>query len=389
MYESFYGLNRRPFQLMPDRRLLYPSEGHRRALSYLLYGLEQREGFVVITGDVGTGKTLLIQTLFAELEERPLATARLAAANLDAQAVLPMVAAAFGRPYEGRSKAALLQDLEATLLEDPAYREGALLVVDEAQTFSPQALEELRILSNMEAGGRALMQLFLIGQTEFKRLLSEPSMAQLRQRVIASHHLDPLSAGETRDYIVHRLEASGWMDDPVLDPEIFDVVYRWSAGVPRRINWVMDRLFLYGYLEERHSLYGDDLRTVMQELENEIHSSAASDAPAAEVAPKANDEGVQRLEERVAALERAFRAILNGYRRQLANGTKSVASATVTPSQAVSRVAGRIAALEQALDEAVMEELSGEDMEELARGEMEPESEMPSKKVRWGGGASD
>lgn len=337
---------------MPDRHFLYPSQGHKRALSYLLYGLEQREGFVVITGDIGTGKTLLIQTLFAELADRPLATARLAAANLDAPGVLPMVASAFGRPYEGRSKTALLEDLEATLLEDPAYREGALLVVDEAQTFSPQALEELRILSNFESNGRALIQLFLVGQTEFRRLLTEPNMEQLRQRVIASHHLEPLDAQETRDYIEHRLDAANWADDPSLEPEIFEAVHRWSGGVPRRINWVMDRLLLYGYLEERHRLSEEDLRTVVQELDTEVSAGSSLEVSASSSQQPSGSS--RELEERVAALERAFRVILKGYRRRVS----APATNSSRDSQAVSRVAGRIAALEEALDAAVIEELT-------------------------------
>lgn len=330
----------------------------------------------MITGDIGTGKTLLIQTLFAELADRPLATARLAAANLDAQGVLPMVASAFGRPYEGRGKAALMQDLEATLLEDPAYREGALLVVDEAQTFSPEALEELRILSNFECNGRALMQIFLVGQTELKRLLTDPSMAQLRQRVIASHHLEPLDAQETRDYISHRLETAEWMDDPSFEPGVFEAVHRWSGGVPRRINWVMDRLLLYGYLEELRHLGEEELRTVLQELEAEVDTETPTESAA--TAPQHDEKPFQELEERVAALERAFRVILDGYRRRFSStpppngGAGHAQSAT----QAVSRVAGRIAALEEALDAAVMEELSG--------SEADAEPALQSQKAWWG-----
>lgn len=354
MYEQFYGLTRRPFQLMPDRRFLYPSQGHRRALSYLLYGLEQREGFVVITGDIGTGKTLLIQTLFAELADRPLATARLAAANLDAQTVLPMVAAAFGRPYEGRSKAALLEDLETTLLEDPSYREGALLVVDEAQTFTPQALEELRILSNLESGGRALMQLFLVGQTELRRLLAKPSMAQLRQRVIASHHLDPLSAKEAQDYILHRLRAAQWNDDPAIESGVFDAVHEWSAGVPRRINWVMDRLLLYGYLEERHRLDMTDLDAVLEELESEVHLGSREVDQQEPTAAENGGGSVEQLEERIAALEWAVRVTPDTQRRQV------VRTSAPAMDQALSQMSERITALKKTLDDVITQSAPAE-----------------------------
>lgn len=307
MYEQFYGLTRRPFQLTPDRQFLFPSTGHKRALSYLLYGLEQREGFVVITGDVGTGKTLLIQTLFAELSDRPLATARLAAANLDAESVLPMVAAAFDLPYEGRTKAALLQAIETTLRDDPAYREGALLVVDEAQTFSHAALEELRILSNLEIGGEALIQLFLVGQTELRRVLADRAMTQLRQRVIASHHLEPLTREESRDYVMYRLRAAGWSGEPEIEPAVLDAVHERAAGVPRRVNWIMDRLFLFGYLEERPRFELADLNTVIEELDHELQGEADHRE---EILPEtvADDSRLTALELRVAVLEQALRA---------------------------------------------------------------------------------
>lgn len=315
MYEAFFNLSQRPFSLTPDSRFLFPSQGHKRALSYLLYGLEQREGFVVITGDVGTGKTLLIQALFAELAQRKIATARVAGANLSADSVLPMVAAAFGRPYEGISKVSLLRDLEVTLLRDAKYSEGALLVVDEAQTFSKEALEELRILSNFEAGGRALMQVFLVGQTDLRQVLLDRDMTQLRQRVIASHHLDPLARDECEEYIWHRLTKAGWKGDPDLTPRLFDSVFTWSKGTPRRVNLLMDRLLLYAYLEEEHRLDAEDAGVVMRELSMESSEpEVSSQAPVYEglEAPQLAD-----LEDRILALEAGFTLVM----RHVARGT--------------------------------------------------------------------
>lgn len=270
MYQKFYKLSGKPFQLTPDPRMLFPSSGHRRAMSYLLYGLTQGEGFVVITGDVGTGKTLLIQALFADISDRNLVTARLAAANLDADGVLPMVCAAFGLPYEGKSKTSLLQELERALRYDPDYNTGALLVVDEAQTMTAAALEELRVLSNLEVDGRALMQVFLVGQTELRDIVRQPKMAHLRQRVIASFHLEPLNEEETRNYIEYRLAAVGWDKDPDLAPEVFREAYRWSGGIPRRINLFMDRTLLFGYLEELHEIDASHVETVVREMREEI-----------------------------------------------------------------------------------------------------------------------
>ncbi|HYW91824.1 MAG TPA: XrtA/PEP-CTERM system-associated ATPase [Gammaproteobacteria bacterium] len=311
MYEGFYNLSRRPFKLTPDRSFLFPSKGHKRALSYLLYGLEQREGFVVITGDIGMGKTLLIQTLFEELASRPIATARIAAANLDAESVLPLVAAAFGRPFEGSGKTSLLRDLEQTLLQEPDYRDGAVLVVDEAQSFTREALEELRILSNFEVGGRALIQVFLVGQTELRRIASAPDMEQLRQRVIASYHLEPLDQDETTAYITHRMETAGWARDPELDDAVYTEVYKWSGGVPRRVNMIMDRLLLYGYLEERHRLGVAELATVIDEMALEV-GAVQPEAPV-DRQPEADAQqtpALEGLEQRMTKVERIQRFLL-------------------------------------------------------------------------------
>ncbi len=270
MYEKFYKLRGKPFQLTPDPRLLFPSKGHKRALSYLLYGLEQGEGFVMITGAVGTGKTLLIQTLFDRLASRRIATASMVSANLEGPDLLPAVASAFRLAYEGRSKAALLQDLKAHLVALRVRHTGALLVVDEAQTLTPAALELLRILSNLEISGQALLQIFLVGQTELRRTIATHQMEQLRQRIIASHRLEPLLSDESHDYILHRLHAVGWKGDPEFSPDVFSEVQRVSAGIPRKINLIMDRLLLYGYLEERHQLDRSALITVVDEIQEEM-----------------------------------------------------------------------------------------------------------------------
>lgn len=282
MYQAFYKLRGKPFQLTPDPGMLFPSKGHRRAMAYLLYGFEQGEGFVVITGAVGTGKTLLIQKLFEELAHRNLAVASIASANLDGEDMLPAVASALALPFEGRSKEALLQDVKRHLISLHARQTHALLVVDEAQTLTPAALEMLRILSNLEFRGRALLQVFLVGQTELRRIIVSNHMEQLRQRIIASHRLDPMSEEESRAYILHRLRAVGWNDDPELAPDIFTGVYLASRGIPRKINLIMDRLLLHGYLEELHSLDQTELAIVLGEIHEEMAGASPTlEAPAA------------------------------------------------------------------------------------------------------------
>ena len=270
MYQAFYKLQGKPFQLTPDPAMLFPSKGHKRAMAYLLYGLEQGEGFVMITGAVGTGKTLLIQKLFEELAHRNIAKASVASANLDGEDILPAVASAFELPYAERSKEALLQDIKQHLIRLRDRHSHALLVMDEAQTLTPAALEMLRILSNFEVKGHALLQVFLIGQAELRRTIVTNRMEQLRQRIIASHKLEPMGPEECREYTLHRLRTVGWNNDPELAPGIFTGVYLASRGIPRKVNLIMDRLLLHGYLEELHSLNQAALTVVLDEIQEEM-----------------------------------------------------------------------------------------------------------------------
>lgn len=287
MYQAFYKLRGKPFQLTPDPAMLFPSKGHKRAMSYLLYGLEQGEGFVMITGAVGTGKTLLIKRLFEELAHHNIAMAGIASANLDGEDILPAVASAFALPYEGRGKESLLQDLRRHLMALRDRHSHALLVVDEAQTLTSAALEMLRILTNFEVDGHALLQVFLIGQAELQRTIVTNRMEQLRQRIIASHKLEPMGVEESREYILHRLRAVGWNNDPELAPGIFAGVYLASCGIPRKVNLIMDRLLLHGYLEEMHDLNQTALAVVLDEIHEEM-----ADVPQTLEAP----ETLQRLD---------------------------------------------------------------------------------------------
>lgn len=301
MYRSFYGFTGKPFQLTPDLRFLYPSNGHKRAMAYLRYGLEQAEGFVVITGDIGTGKTLLIQTLLEELSDQTIATARVAAANLEAERVPAAVAAALGQPFEGKSKELILRNLEKALLHARDYLKGVLLIVDEAQTLSQESLEELRILSNLEANGRALLQIFLLGQTELQDTLRASRLRQLRQRIVVSHHLEPLTLEETKRYIGFRLVAVGWKSTPSFAPEVYERVHAQTRGVPRKINLLMDRLLVYGFLEELRAFEANHVDAVLKEMGAELSGdienympvasgdTAAGDSVAADAAGSAED----------------------------------------------------------------------------------------------------
>ncbi len=270
MYESFYKLRAKPFRLSPDSGFFYPSRGHKRALAYLRYGLSQGEGFVVITGDPGTGKTTLAQILLKEMDQQHLVVAHLTTTQLEADEMLRMVSASFGLRYEGMDKAALLKTLEAFLLARARERKRALLVVDEAQNLPARSLEELRMLSNLQVGDRALLQTFLLGQPQFRQKLEHPDLEQLRQRVIANYHLSALAPDECRSYVESRLKQVGWQNDPSFTEQAFETIHEYSEGIPRRINMLCDRVLLFSFLEEKHEVNNTILHQVTDELGQEV-----------------------------------------------------------------------------------------------------------------------
>ncbi|MEW8626704.1 MAG: XrtA/PEP-CTERM system-associated ATPase [Candidatus Thiodiazotropha sp.] len=277
MYDDFYKLEGKPFQLTPDHKFFFNSKGHNRAMAYLRYGLEQGEGFIVITGGIGTGKTTLVRNLFDELSSMNVMAAQLVTTQVDPEDMLRMVCASFGLAHEGLNKATLLHNLEAIARARHAEGKQMLLVVDEAQNLPARSVEELRMLSNFQVNNRALVQTFLLGQEEFKRTLQSPGMEQVRQRIIASYHLDPLSVEETEKYILHRLQLVGWKQDPTFADGVFKMIFEFTGGVPRRINAMCDRLMLFGCLEEMHELNKDAVLSVIQELEQEVSFDPPAD----------------------------------------------------------------------------------------------------------------
>jgi putative secretion ATPase (PEP-CTERM system associated) len=272
MYRSFYGFRVKPFQLKPDANFFFGSKGHNRAMAYLEYGLAQGEGFIVITGDVGAGKTTLVRNLFRKLESDKVLAAQIVNTHLESDDMLRLVAAAFGLPYENLGKAALLIGLEQFFRK--CYQEGkrALLVVDEAQNLSPRTVEELRMLSNFQTEDKPLLQTFLLGQPEFRKTLLSADMQQLRQRVTATYHLGPMDLPETRSYIEHRLTTAGWKGDPSFDEEAFKAIYGYASGIPRRINAVCDRLLLMGCLEQLHHFGEAEISEVVSDIQQEFEA---------------------------------------------------------------------------------------------------------------------
>jgi putative secretion ATPase (PEP-CTERM system associated) len=269
MYEAYYHFSARPFQLSPDPRFFFSSKGHRRAMAYLVYGAHQGDGFIVITGEIGAGKTMLARMLARNLESQNLVMAQVVSTQLEADDMLRMVVAAFGLPHEN-SKATLLRTLENFLLTCHRQRKRALLLVDEAQNLPLKSVEELRMLSNFQCGDKPVLQSFLLGQPEFRRTLQSPALEQLRQRVIASCHLGPIESTETGAYIVHRLQTVGWRNDPSFSADAYAGIYEHTGGIPRKINLLCDRLLLMGRLDEKHAFTGKEVAEVVADLQEEF-----------------------------------------------------------------------------------------------------------------------
>ena len=276
MYEAFYGLSSHPFQLNPDPLFYFGSKQHRRAKAYLDYGVSRNDGFIVITGEIGAGKTTILRGLLNSLSKTNVVAGHLVTTQLDAEDTLRMVGAAFGFPAQRLSKAELLSSLEAFLLTHAREGKRCLLVVDEAQNLSPRAVEELRMLSNFQLGNQSLLQSFLVGQPEFRQILQRPEMEQFRQRVSATCHIGPLDCAETEAYITHRLKCAGSSGEPHFEPAVFPAIFAASQGIPRRINSICDRLLLLGFMENRKRLTLADVEAVIRDFANEVAVPKAS-----------------------------------------------------------------------------------------------------------------
>lgn len=278
MYEAYWGLNTKPFQLNPDPTFYFSSKQHRRAKAYLDYGVLRNEGFIVITGEIGAGKTTIVRGLIDGLNPNNVVAAHLVSTQLEAEDTLRMVGAAFGVRTKDVTKADLLMAIEVFLISQTTQGKRCLLIVDEAQNLKPGAVEELRMLSNFQFGKQALLQSFLVGQPEFRQILQDPSMQQLRQRVIAACHIGSLDQEDTQGYIEHRIKCAGGTRQ-VFDSDAYQEIFAASGGIPRRINNLCDRLMLLGYLANKEILGRGDVIEVACEIRDEVGSVAASAGP--------------------------------------------------------------------------------------------------------------
>lgn len=251
MYESFYGLKKKPFRIVPDPGCLYLSPKHEKALTYLEYGLMENVGFVVLTGEVGTGKTTLIRYMLGRMEKEIL-TAVVYNTNSSAREIVELTLQSFDLPSDG-GKAKSLQTLHRFLIERITEGKRNLLIIDEAQNLSGEAMEEVRMLSNLQNGEEHLLQIMLSGQPELRARLRQHEFSSFSQRIGVQYHLSPLSRDEAKEYIAYRLEQAGAKEE-IFEPEAFDLIFQASAGVPRTINQLCDAALVYGF--------GYELRTI-------------------------------------------------------------------------------------------------------------------------------
>jgi general secretion pathway protein A len=284
MFDDFYALTGRPFQLTPDPQFYFESATHKKALSYLGYGLAQGEGFIVITGEVGAGKSTLVAHLMRKIDPAQLTVGQIVTSNLDGEELVHVTAQSFGLDIEGHDKASALGAIEGFLHEEARAGRRCLLVVDESQNLSVEALEELRMLSNFQLGSHPLLQTLLLGQPEFKQVLAEhPALEQLRQRVIAAHHLEAMGPSEIEPYIIHRLQCVGWQGNPAFDQRVFAELHEATGGIPRRVNQLMSRLLLLGAVEQRTRIDSVMLASVRKEMDGDSAFPAAAPQPLAKV----------------------------------------------------------------------------------------------------------
>jgi putative secretion ATPase (PEP-CTERM system associated) len=269
MYTEFYNFRGLPFQITPDHRFFFDSRPHSKAAAYLTYGLSQGEGFIVITGEIGAGKTTLVNHMLSQIQGPDRVTAKVVTTQFEADNFMRVIASAFGIEQEGLDKATILRRIESFLKQCHEQGKRALLFVDEVQNVPPSSLEELRMLSNFQVEEKSLLQIFLVGQPQFRHTLISEDLEQLRQRVIATYHLSGLDNDETRHYIEHRLRRVEWQDDPEISDDAFHMVFEITNGVPRRINLLCDRLLLFGYLEELHRIDVSAVREVALDMQTE------------------------------------------------------------------------------------------------------------------------
>ncbi len=326
MYDGFYNLSQKPFQLSADPEFFFQSSVHKRALAYMQYGLTQGEGFVLVTGSPGTGKTMLVKSLIKNLNKDKLLIGLMMTSQVGPEDTLRLVASTFGFQYLHNDKASLLTSFEKFIVEKAREGRRLLLIVDEAQNLPRQSLEELRMLTNLDVNGATVFQVFLIGQPELKRTIYAPEMEQLKQRLVSTYQLDPLDLDETREYILFRLQTAGWNGKPEFSAGVFEVIHEFTAGIPRKINSLCDRLLLFGYLEELEVLDEHAVSMVISEVKDEMFLENRDETVVPQAVPQTRYSDIEpgSLDERLHRLENAITSLQVGFNKERALLRKAI-----------------------------------------------------------------
>jgi len=276
MYETYFHLSADPFGLNPDPFFCYEHPGYRKAKSYMSYALQRGEGFLLITGKPGTGKTTLTKDLINDLDPLKFKFTTLVSTQLDADDLLRSIAYSYELPIAQADKATVIEQLTRYLQGRYRQHQHTLLIVDEAQDLTPRAMEELRLLTNLEWDSHPLLQVFLIGQPQLYELLGSNSLEQLRQRITVATAILPLAFEELENYVQHRLALANWRHDPAISKDVYPLLFASSEGIPRRINLICSRLFLYAFASDKHQISLEDMHTALEELGTEQLSDTHS-----------------------------------------------------------------------------------------------------------------
>ncbi len=272
MYTKYFGLVTKPFELVPNPLFLFNSHSHKKALNYLKYGLQERAGFIMLVGEVGSGKTTIIRDIISHLSD-DIILSQVFNTSANVRQILAMINEDFGLTVDGKDKVALLRDLNDHLIALHTSGKRAVIIIDEAQNLSPAVLEEVRLLSNLEAKNAKLVQIVLVGQPELQTIITQPELRQLRQRISVHCQLEPLTREETEEYVFHRLATAGNRHALVWHDGVFDALYEYSEGWPRMINIFCDFALLCVYVE--------NTRTLTLDMMTEIIGDIAWDTPIA------------------------------------------------------------------------------------------------------------
>ncbi|MDP2911875.1 MAG: XrtA-associated ATPase [Candidatus Omnitrophota bacterium] len=266
MYLEYYGLREKPFSVTADPSFLYLSKKHREAISHMQYGIQERMGFLEITGEIGAGKTTICKALLNKLDERT-KTAFILNGNLSEVQLLQAITEDFGIQVKNKNKITMINELNKFLLDQLKLKNNAVLIIDEAQNLKPSLLEQVRLLSNLETEKEKLLQIILVGQPELREKLASQELKQLRQRIAIRYHISPLLKDEAKGYISHRLSVAGVNNGDIFQEDAFEEIFKFSGGIPRLINILCDKALLSGFTADKKTIDSRMVKKCAKEIE--------------------------------------------------------------------------------------------------------------------------